>query len=68
MIWSHQGPVPHSWRLYGRPSAQCNDVAKALRALERERVSAVEIVAELRAVRVPVSAIQLSTSLSEKQR
>ena len=33
-----------------------------------ERVSAVEIVAELQAVGVPVSASQLSTSLSEGQR
>ena len=43
--------------------------AKALaELLNAERVSAVEIVAELRAVGVPVSATQLSTSLSEGQR
>ena len=27
VVWPHQGPVPHSWRLYGEPPAQCNDVA-----------------------------------------
>ena len=26
VVWPYQGPVPHSWRLYGEPSAQCNDV------------------------------------------
>ena len=36
--------------------------------LDVKRVSAVELVAELRAVGVPMSATRLSTSLSEKQR
>ena len=27
VVWPHQGPVSHSRRLYGRPSAQCNKVA-----------------------------------------
>ena len=27
VVQPHQGLVPHSWRLYGEPSAQCNDVA-----------------------------------------
>ena len=27
VVWPHQGPVPHSRRLYGEPYAQCNKVA-----------------------------------------
>ena len=27
VVWPHQGPVPHSRRLYGEPYAQCNNVA-----------------------------------------
>ena len=27
VVRPHQGLVPHSWKLYGEPSAQCNDVA-----------------------------------------